>query len=634
MCGIAGVVGWKDVEDGVNRTMCMLNSLSHRGPDDYGTEIVQFPGGGHPITVLGHRRLSIIDTTSAGHQPMFDQTFSGEGAWLSFNGEVYNYRELKPALESSAVGYRGDSDSEVLLRAWQKWGSECLEKLNGMFAFAVADLSRRKVSLVRDRMGIKPLYYVQVPGKGLAFASEVQALVEGLREIFPMHLDGTGLCSFLAQGYVAEPGTLVKGIRMLPPGHFMDIDLQGQPGSPRSYWDLKQEPGIGEDALRDALQDAVRLRLRSDVPLAVFLSSGLDSSLIASLASLGDTDVLKTITIGFDGLPEFDESPAAGRISSHLGTDNLKVSIDNDFLLESFGQFLGVMDQPTVDGFNSYVICRRAREAGFKVVLSGLGGDELFAGYATFRDVPKLMRLGPLARLLGLASGMMSHSRAQYKLAHLKSPRPLSLVSLYFLRREVFLSSERESLLAQVPDGIDLSLGLPQSFLGQIEFLANASGGDVVNRISRIEMAAYMRNMLLRDNDVFSMAHGLELRVPFLDHRVVQQALSFPGSAKLAGSGIKPFMQKVFREEIPPHVLTTEKKGFAFPWKNWLAGPLREHVEDAVSDTSTWEGLGMRSGAVRETWDRFRSGDSRILPLQVLAFVTLANLQRKYRLTL
>ncbi len=612
----------------------MLDSLSHRGPDDSGTEVVQFPGGGQPVTVLGHRRLSIIDTTSAGHQPMFDRTFSNEGAWLSFNGEVYNYRELKPDLESPAGDYRGGSDTEVLLRAWQKWGSGCLEKLNGMFAFAVADLSRRKVFLVRDRMGIKPLYYLEVPGKGLAFASEVQALVEGLRELFPMRLDGAGLCSFLAQGYVAEPGTLVQGIHMLPPGHFMEVDLQGQLASPRPFWELKPEPGITEDALRDALQDAVRLRLRSDVPLAVFLSSGLDSSLVASLASRGETDVLKTITIGFDGLPEFDESPAAGRISGHLGTENLKVSIGNDFLLESFGHFLGAMDQPTVDGFNSYVICRRAREAGFKVVLSGLGGDELFAGYATFRDVPRLMRLGPLARLLGLASGLMGRSRAQFKLAHLRAPRQLGLASLYFLRREVFLSSEREGMLVQLPDGVDVSLGLPHAFLDRIEPLANSSGVDVVNRISRVEMAAYMRNLLLRDNDVFSMAHGLELRVPFLDHRVVEQALSFPGPDKLAGSGIKPFMQKVFREEMPPHVLTTEKKGFAFPWKTWLTGPLREHVEDSVSDVSAWESLGMQPVSVRKTWDRFRDGDSRILPLQVLAFVTLANLQRKYRLTL
>lgn len=633
MCGIAGILGRTENEA---KTFAPLiqRKIRHRGPDD---SAIQYLGpDGKPVTFI-HTRLSIIDTSHTGKQPMSIEE-NGKRIWLSYNGEVYNYREIREDLIKDGVCFVGGSDTEVILQAYRKYGISCVELFNGMFAFSIYDERSKQTFLVRDRLGIKPLYRACLDGGGMAFASEVRALLP-LRKLFSNQLDHRAVNTFLAQGYVSEPHSIFKGIEIVSPGTIVELSEDGLVVAERTYWSLTdweqwQAPKHPEQEILSTLQDAVSLRLRSDVPLAVFLSSGIDSAAVASLAKRVHDGPLETITVGFPDLPEVDESSRAIAISQEIGTKNHLVKISNDDLIGYFDKYLEAMDQPTIDGFNTFFVSLKTAELGFKVALSGLGGDELFAGYPSFSTIPSALKmshlLGVLRPLQGLVkiAGSVWQTRALEKAGELLS-RPQTVEALYSLRREVFLSADRAQILPAT-DGIDKFSGISLTSLRSWSDNAQAYAPDQINQISALELSAYMRNMLLRDSDVFSMAHGLELRVPFLDHRLVQLVLSIQGNLKVENKRIKPLLVRSLGDRLPKSTLTSEKKGFAMPWRNWLLGELKPMVKDLIYSKQNWKALDLNPKPIERLWDRFEKGDQRVGPSQVFALLILSRYVRAH----
>ncbi len=403
MCGLAGSFGLP-LEVAGPAVERMRRALLHRGPDDHGTEVLRINAFQHPV-VLAHNRLSIIDLSPAGHQPMFRD---GKRLALSYNGEVYNFRELRAELERGGSQFLTGSDSEVILAAYQAWGVESVRHMRGMFAWALADLDKGQVWLCRDRLGIKPLYVARPAAGGLIFASEVRALLAAGRELVPPRASPAAIESFLAQGMVCGFDSIVEKVSLLPPATSLVLDWAGQEVERRRYWQLPfrratEENGVNRakavKQLHETLREAVQLHLIADVPLGIFLSSGVDSSAIATVASEVHRGGIHTLSVGFDQ-PEFDETREASELAHQLRTEHTILTLTGAELLSDIEQVFAALDQPTVDGFNTYVVSRAARKAGLTVALSGLGGDELFGGYASFRDVPRataLRRLLPFS---------------------------------------------------------------------------------------------------------------------------------------------------------------------------------------------------------------------------------------------
>ena len=413
MCGIGGLIGAQD-EGGV---ICrrMLAALRHRGPDDEG--MIQPT----PTVSLVHTRLSIFDLSPAGHQPMTDgPTRESSGSWVTFNGEIYNFKELESELAACGQTFRTRCDTEAILRSYREWGEAAIPRWRGMFAIGLVDPARGVGYLVRDRLGIKPLFMCRLPGGALAFASELRALLALGPELVSSEVEPAALESFFAQGAVHGYQTLVKGVTMLRPGETLAVDLAtGKELRRATYWHLPSavagEAPARADAveeLREVVTEAVRLHLASDAPLGLFLSGGIDSSALLALASASWSGTLRTLTIGFDS-PEFDESDISAATASRFAVEHQNIRLTGADVLGKIPGALAAIDQPTVDGFNTYFVSKAAREAGLTVALSGLGGDELFGGYATFTDVPRALALSqnPMLSMLAQA-GQRLHAKS------------------------------------------------------------------------------------------------------------------------------------------------------------------------------------------------------------------------------
>lgn len=642
MCGIAGALGIpRDAaEPAVQR---MLSALRHRGPDDEGSVTLASPAGDHPPVVIGQTRLAIMDPTPAGHQPMADAPPTGAGPpnWIVFNGEVFNFRDLTPDLEHRGFHCRSRCDTEVILHAYRAWGEDCVDRFRGMFAWCLADAARGSVWLCRDRLGIKPLYLARPDGGGLLFASEVRALLAAGPDLVPPRLNPAALESFLAQGAVFGDESVVRGVELLPPSESLVLDWSGREVRRRTYWRLPT-PGTAEPSddrtaavaeVGAALREAVGLRLSADVPVGVFLSSGIDSTAIATLAAEQAVTRLCTISIGFDQ-PEFDESAGAAAIAAELGTEHHALRLTGQDLLRDIPRALAAQDQPTVDGFNTFTVVRCARDAGLKVGLSGLGGDELFGGYASFRDVPRWVRarrwlwpLGPARRWL--ARGLRAVGRRGAEKIGAGLTRAGDPLHTYLLRRELFLPAERREWHDPPPDA-DPDSGVPLAAL--VPWTGRTPGPDLVNLVSSFELGLYMRHMLLRDADAFSMAHGFELRVPLLDHAFVGRVAALPGRLKGPGPPPKRLLVDAVGPRFPAVARRLPKKGFTFPWGAWFRGPLREVARDAAENRAVWKDLGVDPTAPGRLVRRFHSGDRRVSPSQVVAVVALADYARRNRL--
>lgn len=602
MCGIVGILA-RNTQIPPAVLEQATRSLAHRGPDDCGTVLLKETQA-KPVEVgLGHRRLAILDLSPLGHQPMQDPV---TGNWIVYNGEIYNFRELRQELEMAGAEFKSHSDTEVILAAYRVWGESCLTRLSGMFAFALWDAPRKRLLLVRDPLGIKPLYYHQSE-QTFVFASEVRTLLQTGQ--VPRKADPTGIVSYLAFGSVYEPWTMVEGVKAVPPGHVLTVENGAV--SSREYWNPLQHSGIAAaDQLPAILRDAVLSHLVSDVPVGVFLSGGIDSSaLVAVLRHNGVR--ANTFSLVFQE-EEFNEGQYSREIARHFGTEHHEIPVSQQDTLAVLPAALCAMDQPTIDGINTYLVSAKTRAAGVKVALTGLGADEMFAGYSNFRRVPQMeafsKRFGrlpslarrPVSASVALFAGKGDRSR---KLAELATGHD-SLVHPYFLVRTLFGATEREAL---VTAGFEDSKRALDSILR--ESIARSSSLDPVNRVSYLESHWYMRNTLLRDSDFMSMAHGLELRVPFLDRALVEACFRIPGARKLEGNLPKSLLLASLGVELPREVVNRPKRGFTLPFERWLRGEMRPVVEDALL-RSNWDQTPISATAVREVWERFLAGET------------------------
>jgi asparagine synthase (glutamine-hydrolysing) len=543
-------------------------ALAPRGPD--GAATWESADG---RLQLGHRRLAILDLSPSGAQPMT----SADGRFtIVYNGEIYNYRELRERLSRSGAGLRSTSDTEVILELWRRNGVRALEQLRGMYAFALWDELTGELALARDPYGIKPLYY-SCEGGTLRFASQVRALEAGGG--ISLAIDPAGVAGFLAWGAVPEPLTLRRAVRALPAGHWAHCGGEGP-------LRIEAVPFVTREAapreVATALEESVRAHLVSDVPVALFLSAGLDSALVAALAVRRGGDPPAALTLTWDevrGTGE-DEEPLARATAAALGLRHVVREISGADVRAALPAILAAMDQPSIDGFNTWLVARLAREEGFKVALSGLGGDELFGGYDSFRDVPRWHRsAAALGRVPGLAAAWPTLAR-RFARDRPKLTRLLrygdSLAGAYVLRRAVYLPGEIDELLAGagLADGerraydapLDTWERLGEETLGGTERLL----ADPWRAVHRLESSLYLRHQLLRDADWAGMAHGVEIRVPLVDPllRDEMEARGF----EPARSGGKAAVVATVAPELPGALFARQKSGFQLPIEDWLAG--------------------------------------------------------------
>jgi asparagine synthase (glutamine-hydrolysing) len=581
----------------------MATSMTHRGPDDEGIEISTARNG--TLAGLCARRLAVQDCSELGHQPMRNpQT----GTVLAFNGEIYNVHELRAELEALGHRFRGTSDTEVVLQGYDQWGTEVFRRLRGMFGLAIWDARADAMVLCRDRLGIKPLYYA-ADGERLTFASELRTLLAS--GFVKREVSLSAVASFLALGAIQEPESGLVGVAQLPAGHV----ARWQSGrlTVESYWSL--EEGFARHAgdmsrpeavgrLRTILEQAVKGHLVSDVPLGVFLSGGIDSTALVALVSEVAPEPPRTVSVIFPQA-EFSESPHIHTVKERFQTRHTEIDLGDEEVVEKVPAALAAMDHPSFDGVNTFIVSELARhEAGLTVSLSGLGSDELFGGYDTFSHVPRLNRIrrlapGPLGTLGGaLVSMSGGRSDRRDKLARWLRAADID-GSAYALRRELFAPSVAGSLLPEAPPIREL--------------LPPMDSGDEINDVSYLELSVYMRNVLLRDSDVMSMANSLEIRVPFLDHEVVEFAASLPGEWKTHNPAApKSLLVDALDGLLPPEIVNRPKMGFALPFSHWLRGTLREDAEQVLLDPGSGGALNglLDRGAVEKTWKRFADGEA------------------------
>ena len=565
----------------------MNHAQKHRGPDDCGVASCTFTAG---EVILGNTRLAIIDTSTAGHQPMNDPE---TGNWITYNGETYNFKDLRHELDDES--WSSNTDTEVVLRAYREWGIDAFRKLRGMFALAIWDAQKQTLLLIRDPLGIKPLYYY-ADHEQFIFASELRALLAS--GLVPRKLSAAGVDSYLASGSVEAPLTIVDGVKQLLPGHCLQVanDLKLRDiefASPKT----ESIGGNRDDAvarLRSELEESVRLHLVSDVPLGVFLSGGMDSSALVSLLSCVSDQRPKTFSVVFDEAA-YTEAPFSRAVAQRFNTDHSEIRLSEDRLLDILPDAIAAIDQPTMDGINTFVVSRAVKREGITVALSGLGGDELFAGYPSFRRALRFSVM-PWAskRVLRAATGIgkiaFSGSVQRDKFWQLMTSEGAPQ-DVYGISRQLFSR-----------DAVSWMTG---------RFVNNSSNGhhhddDIVNAISRLELRGYMTNTLLRDTDAMSMAHSLEVRVPFVDVKVVDFVLSLPGEWKLRGNGgPKPLLADAISDLLPREFLARPKMGFTLPFEKWMQGRLRSQISTVLEDARRLSLVGLNPEAVRKLWNKF-----------------------------
>ncbi len=613
MCGIAGVLGSGETLGMAER---MTAALFHRGPDDGGYEILQGLNGASRGT-FGNRRLAILDLSHAGHQPM---SYASGRYWVTYNGEIYNFRELRKELVGDGVEFRTGSDTEVILAGWARWGTRILPRLRGMFALAIWDRDEERAWLARDAFGIKPLYFARSEGAVL-FASEVRGLLASER--IDRVLCPQAVASYLATGSVAEPWTIIESISPLGAGTFMSIDCSGDtPGEARHERfasPLDRDDAVHADdprtadakaaetrtsmtrELRRALRDSVSHHLVSDVPVALFLSGGLDSSSIVALASEVSSTPLDSFTVTFDEA-EFSEAAPARAVAEKFRTRHHEIALSPKSLLDALPDAFGAMDQPSLDGFNTYVVSGAVRAHDIKVVLSGLGGDELFGGYPSFRRASAIAPLwklpSTLRRVSAAAAGISSDPRLDRISTMLRSDDPAD--AAYVASRTLFSPSQIRLLIAK-SDGMASAAGSPSA--------TDSDGLTLLQQVSLYETTGYMRNTLLRDSDVFSMAHSLELRVPFVDRDVARVAMSLPDSVKLRRGVSKPILFEAMEDLLPASLQAQPKRGFTLPFERWMRRELFEKIDCRLTSTHI-ENAGLDTAATRRVWSEFQTGSN------------------------
>jgi asparagine synthase (glutamine-hydrolysing) len=620
MCGIAGIVG--QVSERNRAALARMSAaMVHRGPDGEG-RWESPPDARGWGAMLAHRRLAILDLSPAGAQPMIDPV---GGQVIVFNGEIYNYVELRDRLVAEGQRFDSTGDTAAMLRALGLHGRDALRWLRGMFALALWDPARRELLLARDPLGIKPLYLARCgdPGAGwsLAFASEVRTLLASGLLVTP-RLDPAAVASVAWNGFVVGPGTAVAGVELVWPGTALTFDAGGAEVGAERFWSIPGAQPRGpadEERLAGILEETVRLHLASDVPLAVFLSGGIDSTAMANLAQRANRAPVHTFTLAFEE-QELNEGPIAQRIARAIGTQHREVLLTEGQFVSGLEAALDSLDQPTFDGLNAFYLSRAIREAGFTVALAGTGGDELFGGYPSFRDLPLLHRLVRAARwmprdLLVAAARLgtrgLRHPGGgippQTRWAKLPDMvrRGDDLVALYQLAYALFLPDYQRELLGADLAGA-LVDGLPRAMHDRL--LAETGGRTPLSALSVMEQRLFLGERLLRDNDVASMASSLEQRVPLVDRLLFEAVDPVPDEARYQPLGRKALLRRIGLRGLDPALFERPKSGFVLPFDRWIRSGLRKAMDETMRDPAAARTAGLEPGAVLRLWRGFVGG--------------------------
>ncbi|MGB1251318.1 MAG: asparagine synthase (glutamine-hydrolyzing) [Candidatus Promineifilaceae bacterium] len=609
MCGISGLASISaEISQALQCVDRMTEHESHRGPDGSGCDLIN---QSNPTLAFGHRRLAIIDLSEGGRQPMVD---SETGNTITFNGEIFNFQELRDQLTAAGAQFQSESDTEVILKLYARKGIDGFRDLRGMFALAIWDVQQQRLVIVRDQIGVKPLYYWQDPANGdLLFGSEVRALLASDR--IPRQLDHDGLFSYLSYGSVQEPNTLIEQVWSLLPGHIM-IWQAGKISIQRYWHALENQQRRPADLaeIKHLLTDAVERQLMSDVPLGAFLSGGIDSTAIVALMKQR-SDRVKTFSIIFDET-EFDERAYARAAAKHIGVEHHELLLSGAMVKQGLNDAIGAFDMPSMDGLNTYFVSKITREAGITVALSGVGGDELFGGYSGYQKSLQVERWQNslsfmprgLSRLAGRLTMNLSRSDKVQRVGEIVSAD----LHAYFVSRKLFSNHQVQQLSA-------VDIRPKGAWLNRFQTLIkDAEPLDPINRASYFELQSYMLSTLLRDTDQMSMAHALEVRVPLLDHKLIEHMLQIDGAAKLVDNHPKPLLTKPLNGMLPDECVFRKKQGFEFPFDRWLREALHDEIKSSfLSDPHPL----FNRNELQMMWTQFEQGKlrwSRVWTLFVL----------------
>lgn len=609
MCGIAGILQLDGSSPSRDILEKMTRTLSHRGPDGEGFYL-QGPIG------LGHRRLSIIDLSDAGHQPMCNEDGS---IWIIFNGEIYNFIQIRTVLISRGHVFTSDTDTEAILHAYEEWGMECLKKFNGMFAFALWDSRRGYLWLVRDRLGIKPLFYCQLPG-ALLFGSEIKAILEHPQVTRQMDLKA--LAYFLGLNYTPAPFTLFDAVKQILPGHYAVAGTDGK-FDMTEYWDLHYQEDHSRKSEQDyldefdqLLEDSVKLRLVSDVPFGSFLSGGIDSSTVSYWMAKNLQEPLKTFTIGFDE-PSFDELEYARITAKNIGADHHERIIQAD-AAEILPQIIWHAEEPTADSsmVAVYYLSQMTREK-VTMVQSGDGGDEILAGYETYQaslfhekflKLPEFLRqkiIRPLVNSLPVSDTKVS---LDTKIRRFISGANIKGEDVHGTWRIIFAPSEREELLEPVWQDADSHHDFLELYR---QYFAKCDAKLPLNRMLYVDTRFYLPNDMLVKVDRMSMAHSLEAREPLLDYRLVEFVASVPPELKLKNHYQKKYLLKrAMQTRLPREIVYRKKAGFNVPNARWIKGELKPLVLEALSESSVRKMGFLDPSAVHQVLQQHFAGEA------------------------
>jgi asparagine synthase (glutamine-hydrolysing) len=620
MCGITGFVSDNYTqEEKVSFIRKMNSTLAHRGPDNDGV------WQGEKVC-LGHRRLSIIDLSAESNQPFFSQD---NRYVIVYNGELYNYRELKLELQRSGQGknevpyfFRTNSDTEVVLAAFMRWGKKCMDLFNGMYAFAIYDIQQEKLLLARDRMGVKPLYYYYGE-EGFVFSSEVRAIMHAGIKSFSLNKEV--LAEYAMYQTVFAPNTIVKGIKMLLPGHL--IEFEKGKANIQKYYTIHKINRESEQLnysqtctqVNELLTLSVQRRMVADVPFGAFLSGGIDSSAIVGLMSKVSSQRVQTFNISFDE-SEFSEAKYARLIAKKFNTVHHEIKLSPADFLKQLPEALAAIDHPSGDGPNTYIVSKATKNAGITMALSGIGGDELFAGYDVFKrmmDLKKKSWLNALPLLarksVAYAIKLKQNSVGGNKIQELLGQTHINFNSSYPLNRSLFTLHELNKLIGQAK---------PFSTINSIVLEVPQIKDHLLSAVSISEINTYLQNTLLRDADQMSMAVALEVREPFLDYKLIEFVLGIDDEKKFPHSP-KKLLTDSLGDLLPEEIINRPKMGFTLPWQDWLKQDLKSFCEKNI------EGLEGKNifirGSLRKLWQRFLLNDKLVSWSRVWHFVVLNN---------
>lgn len=618
MCGIAGIFGLENMPDAEHLTQKMLSKMAHRGPNAEGI------WKGENV-VLGHRRLSIIDLSSGANQPF--HSYDGRYT-IVFNGEIYNFQELKNQL-SDFYPFQTGSDTEVILAAFAKWGVKCLQTLNGMFAFALWDSHEEKLWIARDRVGIKPLYYT-IHEQSVVFASELRAILD--TEVVERKLSKRSLIEYLRYQTVHAPNTLIEGIKMLMPGNYMM--LSSNEIQITEYWKPWQKLHFDQDPIkiqkniREKLVASVERRMIADVPLGAFLSGGIDSSLLVGIMAEKLGKKVDTFNVSFDE-SEFSEAKYAAQIARKFVTNHHEIKLKPSDFLASLPDALESIDHPSGDGPNTWIVSRETKKMGITVALSGLGGDELFAGYDVFKRIPSIAEQNwlvsfpkPMRALAGSLYHLSKGTMASSKTREILTLDYFDLEHLYPVFRTIFQDKQLSKLLF---DG-RITKNEVKQIVNDLEQYQEFSMLPTFSRIGVAEMTTYMQNVLLRDTDQMSMAHALEVRVPFLDHELIEYVMQVPDAVKYPHTP-KKLLVDSFAELLPKEIVERPKMGFVLPWAEWMKSDLKLFCEERLDLLKQHEAFS--APGINSLWSSFLNDSKMVTWSRVWPLVALSDWMQK-----